>query len=483
MMSFFFGESKSELPTAPVQSDPDPFLLASWSASVGTTEAAAALQMAVVLAGAAGAQAVAGGAWGVRDLPAVTPVLVNRGAHRPKSLDALRTTVMDIDSKLLQRFAGFSSAGFREANELWDGDPSCRMGGSGMPGDRLERHRKALEVSEYSSGFDSYDRDFEPDVHERRLRTAFRPGMILENPDLASLSKLVAHCHDSVGLVPGLRLDALTAARKSDRDKFFSFLDGCDVELPESVKGDSIVGRERGMIRALLLANTADITAMTGRMADFADRVVLIDASTTARATPMDLDRASHFPHRHSRVTAELHNRRRKGHVARFRDWSREGHQRRACDELEFLAACDASDVPCAGLRQVPEFLRWALEQAEPKPSVSDDDFASIVRRYSFDLLEGHQRILRTLRDQDRRKAELALAEQVVAKIRAKQPLSVRSLVRSFDIQQVGRYRPVLALLLEEGVIVEDPDRLLRLGGCRFDVLKEKLNRSLAPTA
>lgn len=482
-MSISNGNSKTESLPAPVQSNPDPFLLGSWSASVGTTEAAAALQMAVVFAGTAGAQAVAGGAWGVRDLPAVTPVLVNRGAHRPRSLDVLRTTAMDIDGQLRRHFGDFSSAGFLEARQAWGDDPSCRMGDDTTPASRLERHRKALEVSAYPGGHDGYDKDLEPDVYARRLRTVLRPGMILENPDLASLPRLVSHSHDSISLVPGLRLDMLVAAKKRDRDNFFAFLDGCDVDLPDAVKGDSMVSRERGMIRALLLANTADITAMTGRMADFADRVVLIDSSTTVPATAMDLDRASHFFHRHSRVTAELLNRRRKGHEARFRDWSREGHQRRASDEIEFLAACDASDVPCAALRHLPEFLRWALEQAEPKPSVSDDYFASILRRYSFALLEGHQRILRTLRDQDRRKAELALAEQVVDKIRAKQPLSVRSLVRSFDIQQVGRYRPVLALLLEEGVIMEDPERLLRLGGCRFDVLKEKLNRSLAPTA
>lgn len=64
MMSFCLGNSKPESLPAPVESAPDPFLLASWSAFVGTVEAAAALQMALILAGAAGAQAVAGGAWG-----------------------------------------------------------------------------------------------------------------------------------------------------------------------------------------------------------------------------------------------------------------------------------------------------------------------------------------------------------------------------------------------------------------------------------
>ncbi len=472
--------SSSDNPTG-LTGHPDPFRLASWSASVGTTEEAAALQMAVILAGAVGAQAVTGGAWGFRDLPGVTPVLVNRGAHRPKSLDALRATAMDVDARLLQRFVSLSSAGFREAQQVSGGDNPCRPGIDGTAADRLERHLKALEVSEFQGGHDSYDKDLEPDVYARRLRTVFRPGMILENPELASLSKLVSHCHDSIGLVPGLRLASLVAAKKVEREKFFAFLDGCDVELPEWVKGDSMVTRERGMIRALLLANHTDVSAMAARLPDFADRVVLVDASTITPTAAIDLEQASRFIRRHARVIADLLNRRRKGHEASFREWTREGHQRRACDEVEFLAACDASDVPCAGLRHVPEFLGWALAQAEAKPALSDDDFTSIVRRYSFALLEGHQRTLRAIRDENHRKGELELAEQVVAKIRAKQPLSVRTLVRSFDIQQVSRYRPVLALLLEEGVIVED-GRLLRLGGCRFDVLKEKLNRSLTPT-
>lgn len=63
---------------------PDPFLLASWSASVGATEAAAALQMAVILAGAAGAQAVAGGAWEVAE--AFGSVLLRSRSNLQQSL-------------------------------------------------------------------------------------------------------------------------------------------------------------------------------------------------------------------------------------------------------------------------------------------------------------------------------------------------------------------------------------------------------------
>jgi hypothetical protein len=154
-----------------------------------------------------------------------------------------------------------------------------------------------------------------------------------------------------------------------------------------------------------------------------------------------------------------------------------------AIDEAEFSAACDASDVPCAALRHVPEFLRWALEQIEPAHGLADEDFTVVIRRCSTALLEGHQNILRGLRDESTRRKELELAEQVVSKIRAKQPIGVRALIRSFDIQQVGRYRPVLALLLEEGVIVENPEKLLRLGSCKFDVLKEKLSKPLFHTS
>lgn len=472
-------QSSSHVPVTP-----DPLGISAWANTAGTTEAAAAIQMAAILAGAAGTQAVAAGPWGRRDLPAVTPVLVNQGAHRPRSLDALRSTAMEVDAHLLRRFALFSSAGFRDARQAMIGEASSAAGMGGTLADPGQRHRAALKVSEFPTGQDGSDKDMEPDLQGRRLRTLLRLGMIMENPELAFLSRLVSLSHDSIALVPGLRVDKLVAAKKGDRESFFAFLDGCDVDLPESVVGDSMVTRERGLIRALLLANPSDISSITGRMPDFADRVVLVDASTKPPVTTMDPAQAARFIHVHSRVTSELLNRRRKGHPAVFRQWTMEGHQRLAIDEAEFSAACDASEVPCAALRHVPEFLRWALEQIEPAPGLADGDFTAVIRRCSIALLEGHQTILRALRDESARRKELELAEQVVDKIRAKQPVGVRSLIRSFDIQLVGRYRPVLALLLKEGVIVEDPEKLLRLGRCKFDdVLKEKLSQPLHHTS
>jgi hypothetical protein len=119
--------------------------------------------------------------------------------------------------------------------------------------------------------------------------------------------------------------------------------------------------------------------------------------------------------------------------------------------------------------------LKWTLEKCATAYHTEDLLFTSMVRRISHALLQTHRRIWLEVAQEAAFRATLDLAEQVVMKIRVKQPVRWRELLRSFDIQRVDRYRPVINVLIQTGVIAEGPNSVYRLGNRRLDEVQEKL--------
>jgi len=453
----------------------DPFGLAAWASVAGTTEEAAAVQLGVILAGATGPQAFIGDQLGARELPPLTPVLISPGARRPRSVDALRGPLMEMAAHLRQRFSAFSSIHFEEARSQMLQKTNHLPASLDPAQDRVQLHMRALEADECSSHLDEEHRDLAPDPALRRFRTVMRPGLILENPDLRLLSELVGGCHDSYALIPGLRLDRLVSADPRDRERLFDLIEGRDVPLPKDVKGTSIVGVERGALRALLLASRHDLQDMMGKMPDFGERVLLVDATPLRPVSGEISSIANAFGQRHAKIVRALQNCRRKGFPPPAREWTREGWDRFDADVAEFWAACDASGVPCAALRDLPAVLRWTFEQCALTSQTDDALFTGTVRRVSRALLATHRRLWLELTQEAAFRAIFDLAEQIVLKIRVKQPVPWRQLVRSFDIQRSERYRPLINVLVHADVIAEGPGSVFRLGNRRLDEVQEQL--------
>ena len=56
----------------------------------------------------------------------------------------------------------------------------------------------------------------------------------------------------------------------------------------------------------------------------------------------------------------------------------------------------------------------------------------------------------------------------------ARQPVRRRDLIRTFNIQKVDRYRPVLDLLVEVEVLVEEPGHIFRIGPTPFETARSR---------
>lgn len=99
---------------------------------------------------------------------------------------------------------------------------------------------------------------------------------------------------------------------------------------------------------------------------------------------------------------------------------------------------------------------------------------AEDIHRLCLALLDDHVRLLGAARKRAELVRRLELAEKLVVRITAKQPVRRRDLIRTFDNQKLERYRPVIDFLVQEGVLVEEPRNVLRLGACKLETLKAR---------
>ena len=471
LLSHFNSFKGGELPSEPA-TDADPYGLSSWSAHTGSTKHAAAIQMAAMLAGVAGPIVELDHGEIPRPMSPSVPVLVTKGGRRPRSLEALRLVPMAVDEQLRKRFSGFS------AEEFHHGVGELR-GARGLFMEETEQNRQAqiralLAESGAMGGPDPYESDLEPDVYDRRLRTVLRPGFVLENPSCIELRKVVAACHDSTALLPGFPLAHLLRGGGRAFEEFFGMVEGRDLELPVRLTGNSLTTSERGEIRCILTADSGEIADAMEAFPGFASRVILVDASRPTGPGTWDEGKVAVFHHTYDRVVQLVADKRRRGHCLEFPLWSPEGRRVRLDNQAAFLDACDAAKVPCTGLEDLPAVLRWAFDTIKRKAVSPDEEVAAIIHRLCLALLEGHVRLLGAAQHRAELVKRLELAEKLVGRISAKQPVRQRDLVRTFDVQKVSLYRPLIDLLVREGVLVEEPRNVFRLGSQPLESVRSR---------
>ena len=450
----------------------DLYGLASWSSHAGSAQHAVAIQVASMLVGVAGPIVELDYGEIPRPMSSLVPVLVTKGGRRPRSLEALRLVPLAVDEQLRKRFSGFSAEDFHNAvGEL--------RGARGRFMEETEQNRQAqvlalLQESGAMGGPDPYDSDLEPDIYDRRLRTVLRPGFILENPPCVKLRELVGGCHDSTALLPGFPLGHLLRDGGRALEEFFGLVEGRDLELPVRVSGKSLTKSERGEIRCILTADSGEIAEAMEAFPGFANRVILVDASRPTGPGTWDEYKVAVFHHAYDRIVQVVADKRRRGHCLELPLWSPEGRRVRLDYQAAFLDACDGADVPCAGLEDLPAVLRWTFDMIKRNAAPPDEEVAAIIHRLCIALLDDHVRLLGAAQHRANLVRQLDLAEKLVGRISANQPVRQRDLVRTFDNQKVELYRPVLDLLVKEGVLVEQPRNVFRLGACKLESVRPR---------
>lgn len=450
----------------------DPYGLASWSSHTDTTEHSVAIQIAAMLAGVAGPIVELDHGEVPRPMSPLVPTLVTKGGRRPRSLDALRTVPLAIDAQLKKRFSAF------RPEELHFAVQSMR-GARGSFLEETEKNRLAqlcamLKDSEGMGAPDPYDSDLEPDVYDRRLRTVLRSGFVLDNTNIAKMPEQVASCHDSMALLPGFPLGQLLTGGANAFEEFFTLVAGRDLELPAAVSANSLTKSERGGICCILTATPTEIIEAMAAFPGFANRVILVDGSRPGSSGPPDEAMVAHFHHTYDRMVSFVADKRRRGHAIEFNPWTPEGRRARLNNQAAFLDACDNASVPCAGLEDLPSVLRWTFDLIQRRSGPSQVEVADVIHRLCLSLLADHVRILTASQQRAELIRLLDLAEKLVSRVMARQPVRRRDLIRTFNIQKVDRYRPVLDLLVEVEVLVEEPGHIFRIGPTPFETARSR---------
>ncbi|WP_193211187.1 hypothetical protein [Luteolibacter marinus] len=450
----------------------DPYGLESWSSHTGSSGHATALQMAAMLAGVAGPVVELDHDDVSRPMSPLLPVLVTNGGGRPRALEVLRSTPLEMDSRLRQRFAAWTAEEIHEAADKLRGSRSQFI--EATEANRFAQVCGILKESDGMGGPDPYHSDWEPDAYDRRLRTVLRPRFILECPPISKMEELVASCHDSMALLPGLPLELLLRGGDRAFELFFGLVAGRDLDLPVRVTGKSLATSERGQVRCILTATHAEIADAIEAFPIFANRVVLVRGDRPAVVGPRDERSMAIFEHVFSRQIQLAADKRRRGHSFEFRPWSPEGRHAYREVQLRFLDACDAAKVPCTGLEDLPAIMRWTFSLIARSDTPPHEEVAEIIHQLCNGLLRDHVHLLSAAQQRSARARQLALAEKLVGRVSAKQPVRQRDLIRTFDNQKVERYRPVLDLLVELGVLVEEPRNVFRLGAQQLDSVRSR---------
>ena len=437
---------------------PRGFGIAAWAGHARVSEEAAMAQMAAILSAIAGQHATHMTPAGEKRLPSLNLVLVTHKGDCPRALEVLMDPVVQLDRQLKERFARFTPGGLHDANRAKSIAGTGQVPNTGNATRSEVQHREILAMRDADSmGAPSLlDKDLAPDPDSRRLQAAIRPSILLESPRLDRLAEAVAGCHNSTALAKGMRLDALCTCLPSELEELVQFLDGCHLELPRYLSGDSVVRAEFTKLQAIFHADPVVVSRFHSKLSPLLNRCLLVDATPPGEFPEVDFDTLSAFLRLHARNVHRLLECRRRGVPPDGRDWSAPGLAAFARREAAFTDTCDASDAPCGALRHLPELMVWTLSQMD-RNRIEDEALVDMAMNACSNLLRRHEELHLLFASQGIRQQEYELAAQLVAKIQGKHPVKFRDLVRSFDIQRSDRYRPLLTQLVEANVLTEEP--------------------------
>lgn len=293
-----------------------------------------------------------------------------------------------------------------------------------------------------------------------RLDLAVRPSFLVESPTLRGLDKIVKTLHMANGLVWGSGDFIADDLSKEDIGKLLGLLKGGRVEIPPILCG----GRKnctQPCEVSWVLKSGSEALARPEVMALFRDSLLVealprpLDALSSAKNTQS----ACHF---WQRILGDVLQYRRHGD-----SYCHEIEDDRAAIEFaqrydNYLQECRANGIHSRAVAFLPKYIvclpGFITSHASIQAGI-DECF-----HHSEVLSHRHQRLWLKARNHSEVESELSLAKRLLDRIRRKQPIKLREIVRSFDTQRKELYLPTLNLMLETGLITGSPEMGYRVG-------------------
>ncbi|MEO8613871.1 MAG: hypothetical protein ABI600_01920 [Luteolibacter sp.] len=304
-----------------------------------------------------------------------------------------------------------------------------------------------------------------------RMEALLHPDFLLGGSLAKNVEGRLGQCHGGLGYFTGSPgpLPRETGRREKQVDELLRFFHGVAAKSGHPRFVTPAETRELVLSGAFMFGE-ADLKWLIGNRRDFLGDTLLVSSGTSQVAVsntdPETRQADAHyFLERFVSVAKHTLGLRRAGlpQEGGFTTWAAKAEFEK--QQLQFLR--ELGENPLADLTtqaaRLPALLAWTISVLGPDSGLDDYILATaapVARRLTEAGLEPYLMTDNASLADERQQ----LARKVVERVARIQPCKVRDLVRGFDHQSMDTYRPVIELLLLEGILQQDPKKLLSVG-------------------
>ncbi len=453
--------------------------LAHWSQIHGTDIDHALALTASIFSGLAGPGPILGQPWGNTPVPALNLLLQETASNTSSALETLLHPVRQFNRRVLETMAGTNRLMLEHlhfgtfATDPAKANPLGNTESVVLRDLRQKAHTdKYEEISSLS--------DLNPAANTLRRDSMLHPAVWLEGARFDHLKQLVRGCHRFTALAILKLTPALDAPnREAQLEALIELLDGCEILIPQNKHTLGIEPHRQAKLHTIMRLDRQAWERIYFEAPQLLDRTLLIPNNGPA-VFAANTEAATLFQHAYLRSIKTIGVTRRNGSTIEVEFSDPEAAVRFQKQVHEHAAACDAMafDVGSTA-RNLPVVLAWTMlilsqhlgDYAPPAEDQIIDASFEVSRR----LVARHHQCLETMATASKRATMLALASQLVRKVRDKQPIGERDLARCFNDQRMTRYRPVIEVLVHAQVLELTPASLLQLGPQQFEEVRAGL--------
>lgn len=453
--------------------------LSHWASTLGVDPENVLALCSSILGGLAAPVAMLDVPWGLVNTPKLDIVVPRSGGALPQALDCLLNAPRLVNRQILERVAGINPGELQYVlHASFASDPSKAEASSYLENLNIRDLRNELGLERDSVRPRSSETDLTPDLRQRRVESLTRPSVLLENPALADVPKLLAGCHLSHALGVGLSFESNgSPKRKQELARLAAILKGTETLLPRARFPVSIEHSRPCGLQAIFSADAESLQGqflvLGGLLGDS-----LLLSNTTARCVA-DVN-SSYFFRLFSRAVGRIIVQRRDGMPLEVGFNADESACRFQEENHQYLTECEATGLRIGdSARGLPLSLAWTLLQLRQhmhdyRPP-DDGEVIAAVFATARQLLRRHCLRWVELSQAAKREEVLRRVRSIIRKIEEKGMLSFTALVRSHDKQKSSLYRPLVDVLVEAEVLERKSDGKLSIGARKFDEVSPSL--------
>lgn len=298
-----------------------------------------------------------------------------------------------------------------------------------------------------------------------RYEALTRPQMAFTGVLPSPLSTALSQCHNGIGLAMGCveHLPQKPQARNKRVAELLRAYAGIFVDCQKS-RPHVHLAQQKVRLAGIVCFPSADIARLLMDHRELLSAAVPIIASEPLPSS-VDAELVEFFLRRHRFMAKDLMALRRDEALI-TRGFSEPRHiESFQSRQREYLRDLDATDESCRIVEaaKLPAAMAWALlfyASGEPVCDYILDTVFEASRRIVADAV----RLFREHDQQELTQRRLEVARKIFKRLAKIGPNKRRELVRGLDQQSLTLHEPVIAALLQAGILTESQDRVLDVG-------------------